>query len=106
MAPKAPTKRKISWALQRACAAVKMGMRRSGVPTNRTKSRQRSRIHGEGAGGVAEEAGCLLWLEGDFAKETACVAMAFDNSNQMLWQAFAEAGLGTSKRRVAFLPPA
>ena len=49
MAPKAPTKRKISWALQRACAAVKIGISNKGVPTNRTRSRQRSRIHGDGA---------------------------------------------------------
>ena len=33
-----------------AWAAVKIGMRRTGVPTKRSKSRQRSRIQGDGSG--------------------------------------------------------
>src|SRR3954470_11066986 len=48
IAPKAPTNRKISCALQRACAAEKIGMSKTGVPTKRRRSRQRSRIQGEG----------------------------------------------------------
>src|SRR4051794_37058286 len=48
MAPKAPTKRKISCALHRAWAAVKIGISNTGVPTKRSRSRHRSRIQTEG----------------------------------------------------------
>src|SRR5438270_6418521 len=73
IAPKAPTKRKISWALQRAWAAVKIGMSNSGVPTNRTRSRQRSRIHGEGADAGEAAGGGLLAAGRAFRREIACV---------------------------------
>ena len=53
-------------------------MRRTGVPTKRSKSRQRSRIHGDDFAG-AEEADCFrgaAFDRGIFASGNACVAIA------------------------------
>src|SRR5205085_10386300 len=77
IAPKAPTNRNMSCALQRACAAVKIGISRTGVPTKSSRSRHRSRIQGDGLATV-------LWIESaedafgvnDRAGATACVAIS------------------------------
>src|SRR4051794_14325167 len=113
MAPNAPTKRKMSCALHRAWAAVKIGISRTGVPTKRRRSRQRSSIQGEG----------LVVDEGDALVPERPAGLAFvganvvvdmikvDNSKGIGRQVFPSGEEQRqrplkSKRRVAFLPPA
>src|SRR2546430_5828311 len=78
MAPKAPTKRKMSCALQRAWAAVKMGISNTGVPTKRRRSRQRSRIQTEAfAVGCAGDSPAPETLDADtLAEAKVCVAIS------------------------------
>src|SRR6266576_5273862 len=83
IAPNAPTKRKISWALHRAWAAVKIGISNTGVPTKRSRSRHRSRIHIDGLfEGPALDlppAGTLDAIE--FAGRNVCVAISSLNNS-------------------------
>ena len=73
----APTKRKMSWALHFAWAAVKSGISRTGVPTKRTRSRHRSKIQGEDLLCAGEETGARdEGFAGNFANGIAWVAIA------------------------------
>src|SRR5688572_23332335 len=77
IAPNAPTKRKMSWALHRAWAAVKSGISRTGVPTKSRRSRHRSKIQGEALLGADEDTGvCGRRFAGNFANGIAWVAIA------------------------------
>src|SRR4051812_35876430 len=97
----------MSWALHRAWAAVNIGISSTGVPTKSTRSRQRSRIHGEG---LASPGGAD-WCTEDLGAERcviACVAISalIVQKRGENKYALSRRVQGKSKRRVALLPPA